>query len=237
MSQPGDPTERPGGFPRDPAAELPSLPVRVGQVFFAPGALFDRLKDRPAWFGALALGAVLAVVAVVAIPPEIWSEMVRAQLLESGQPVPEQLTIQGNLFRIGGAVATGIVWFVMAFVSAGIATFVFAFVLGDEVSYRQVLSGLSHAFLVTAVGGLLVLPLRIARRDPQLTLSVGTFLPGVDGYVGALLGGLDLFSLWAYALAGIAISRFDRRRSAGAATTVFLAFFLGLVALFAIFQA
>jgi hypothetical protein len=143
----------------------------------------------------------------------------------------------GNLFRIGGAVAAGIFWFIMAFITSGVATIIFSFVLGDEVGYRHMLSGTAHALLIAATGGLLTLPLKIAQRNPQLVLSVGTFVPGTDGYLAAFLNGLDLFSLWAYFLIGLAVSRFDRRRSVGSAATIMMGIFVALIAVFAVFQA
>ena len=213
------------------------LPVRIGQLLFSPSALFDALRERPAWLGTLVLGAVLVVTSVVAIPTDIWGEMVRTQMLEAGQPVPEGIEAQGALFRLGGTIAAGIFWFVVAFVSAGIITGIFAFLLGDEVRYGQVLSAVSHTSLIAALGAVVVLPLRIAQRDPQLTLSIGTFVPGLEGYWGALFRGLDLFGIWSYLLLALAISRIDTRRGFGTAAAILLTMFVGLVAVFAIFQA
>lgn len=215
----------------------PSLPVRVAQVFFSPTQLFDRLRDRPLWFMTLMLGGILVVVSVVALPADVWAEFFRAQMLEAGQPVPEGLEAGGNLFRIFGAIGGVLFWFVWAFLVSGIATAIFAFVLGDDVRFRQVLSATSHSLLIVAIGGVLILPLRMAQRDPQLVLSVGTFLPFLEGYPAALLGSLDLFALWAFAVLGVAISRFDPKRSVGVAVTVLFGVFIGLMAVVAIFQA
>jgi hypothetical protein len=237
VSAPGEPSTRSASNAHPEAPALAALPMRVVQLVFSPGRLFDALRERPVWFWTLALGSVLVVSGVLAIPTEIWGEMVRTQLLESGQPVPEGIESQGGLFRIGGAIAAGLFWFVVAFISAGVVTVIFGFVLGDEVRYRQVLSAVSHTALVAALGSLLVLPLRIAQRDPQLTLSLGTFLPGLEGYAGALLRGLDLFGIWSYLLLALAITRFDRRRGFGVAAGVLLTMFVGLIAVFAIFQA
>lgn len=221
----------------DEAAPLPSLPVRLVQVFVSPGALFDRLKERPVWFGALLTGAVLVAVGVLGIPAEVWGEFMRAQLLESGQPVPEELGAGGGFIRIFGVVGGVVGWFVWAFLLAGIATVVFAFLLGDDMGYRQLLSGVAHALLITAVGGVVTLPLKIAAADPQLTLNVGTLLPFADGWLGAWLRTMDLFALWSSVVLGIAVSRFDRRRSAGVAVSILVALSLAIGAVFAVFAA
>jgi hypothetical protein len=215
----------------------PSLPVRVIQVFVSPALLFDRLRDRPLWFTTLLLGGIMVVVGVIAVPVDVWAEFFRAQMLEAGQPVPQGLEAGGSVLRIFGALGGVIFWFVWTFLVAGIATVIFAFVLGDDVRYRQVLSATSHALLIVAVGGLLILPLRIVQRDPQLVLSVGAFLPFLDGYPAAFLGSLDLFALWGFAVLGLAIHRFDPKRSAGVAITVLLGIFMGLMSVLAIFQA
>ena len=211
--------------------------MRLGQLVFSPARLFDALRERPVWFWTLAVGAILVVSGVLAIPTEIWGEMMRAQLLEGGQPVPDGIEAQGGIFRIGGAIAAGLFWFVAAFITAGVVTGIFAFLLGDEVGYRQVLAAVSHTSLIGALGSLIVLPLRIVQRDPQLTLSVGTFMPGLDGYAGAFFRGLDLFGIWSYLLLAFALTRLDPRRGFGVAAGVLLTIFVGLIATFAIFQA
>lgn len=220
-----------------PPPPLPSLPVRLVQVIVAPARLFDALRERPVWFAALLVGALAVMAGIAVIPPEVWNEMVRAQMLDSGQEVPAEMANMGNIYRVGGAVAGLIFWFASAFVFSGILAGVFAFVLGDRISYRQMLSGYAHASLVAAFGSLLVAPLRVIQRDPQLTLSLGTFLSGVEGYAGAFLGGLDLFGLWCYFLLGLAVTRFDSRRSLGVAVGITMGFFLAFVAIAAMFQA
>lgn len=239
MAAPGDPTPRSDLDP--PASEEvgppPPLPLRIAQVVVAPSGLFDRLKDHPVWFTAMFVGAVLTAIGVAAIPADVWSEMVRAQLLEAGRPIPEGMESAGDVYRIGGAVAGPIFWFVAAFIFAGVLTGIFAFVLGDRVSYRQMLSAYGHAMLIPAFGSLLVLPLRLAQRDPQLLLSLGTFAPGLEGWFGAFLNGLDLFSLWGYALVGLAVSRFDPRRSPAVACSITVGLLLAFVGVVAIFQA
>ena len=84
------------------------------------------------------------------------------------------------LGMIGGLVF----WFVYAFLMAGILATIFAFVLGDEGRYVQYLAVMSHAWIIPAAIGLLLVPLRISEQNPQLTLNLGTFfyfLP--EGYL------------------------------------------------------
>lgn len=238
MAAPGDPTPRADADLQETPSDggVPALPVRLVQVVVSPVKLFDRLKDRPVWFWAMLLGGVVAALGAFAVPADIWSEMVRAQLLEAGREIPDGLASAGDIYRIGAMVAGPIFWFVTALVFCGILTGIFAFVLGDSVGYRQMLSAYGHAMIIPALGSLLVVPLRIAQRNPQLMLSVGTFAPGLEGWLGAFLGGLDLFSLWAYLLVGLAVSRFDRRRSPAVSCTITVGLLVAFVAVVAIFQ-
>lgn len=214
---------------------LPPFPVRLVQLFTAPSRLFDSLKEQPAWVVALLVGAVAVGVGVIVIPAEVWSEMARAQLVAAGQEVPAEIGGLGKMIRYGAAIAGVFGWVIATLVVAAVLTGVFGFVLGDQVSFRQLLSAYSHASLVGAVGVLLVAPLRIMQGNPQLTLSLGSFAPGLGGFAGAFLGGLDLFSLWTYFLVGLAITRFDPRRSLGTAVGITMGIAVVVVAVGAFF--
>ncbi len=63
---------------------LPSLPSRLVQVIASPGALFDVLRQRPAWGGAVLLGALLLLLGAGLTPPELLLNTMRERLLERG---------------------------------------------------------------------------------------------------------------------------------------------------------
>lgn len=220
---------RPAG--RELVPPKPAVPLRVLQTFVSPGALGDALRTHPAWFVTGLLGAVLVTVATAAIPVEVWTEFARAQAMAQGQAVPEG-GMAGNLFRIIGMSAAPVVWFLALLVFSAVLWFVFAFVLGDEGRYVQYLAALSHANLIGALGTLVVTPLKIARRDPQLTLSIGTYVEAFldDGFLYFWLKGMDLFALWSWVALAVMVSRFDARRTTSSAVVVVLILFAGIVA-------
>ena len=95
---------------------------------------------------------------------------------------------------------------------------------------------MAHASLIGAIGGLLVLPLKIAQADPTLTLNLGLFVPGdPDSYPMRVLRSLDLFLLWSYVVTGLGISKVDRRRSWGSAAVFMILFAIGFALLIAAF--
>lgn len=230
--------------PTDPA-RLDGTPGDAGffkraiLLFSAPGRLGDHLRERPVWWDVLLLGSLLVAGANMMIPPEVWEDFMRAQAIGAGSGTADgSPPAPGEMIRIFSSLAAPVAWVLFMLVSAGIMTFVFAFLLGDEGRFSQYFSGTAHAALLTGVGSLLVAPLRAARSDTQLTLSVGTFLQGaLDGsYVGVFLNSLDLFGLWAWVVMGIVFSRLDAQRSAGSAVAIVLAISASLVALLAWFQ-
>lgn len=215
----------------------PGLPLRIALTFTAPGRLGDSLRAHPAWLWPALIGGLLVVGATALIPVEVWGEFFRAQAMQRGGNAAEGAAA-AEMFRIIGIASAAVAWFVILFLVAGIVTFLFGFLLGDEGSYRRYLSSLAHANLIGALGAVLVTPLKIARRDPQLTLSIGTFVENVlgDGFLYFWLRGMDLFALWSWVVLGILVSRMDARRSAGSAVGILVTLFLAILAIVAWIQ-
>jgi hypothetical protein len=213
-----------------------SLPLRIVEVFFAPGRLFESLRENPAWFGVLLVGGALTVVSMLLIPQELWVSAAREQLIRQGQEVPPSLAAGAGIMRMAALVGGTLFWFVWAFLLAGIVTLVFALVLGDRGRYVQYLSVVSHALVIGAVGGLLLVPLRVFQQDPSLNLSLGTFALFLqDGYAFRVLKLLDLFGLWGYGVMAVGVTKMDPQRGLGSALFFFYAFALAFALLFGIF--
>jgi hypothetical protein len=158
-------------------------------------------------------------------------------MLESGRPVPEGFDPDsfGTIPKTVGVITNGIFWFLGTFVLAGVSSLVFVFLLGDKGRYRQHLSIVGHALLITAVGALLTTPLRIIQGDVQASLNVGLFLPLGEGWAARFFRGLDLFWLWTFVVIGVGAHTLDRRRSLGSAVAVLLLIPLAMAAVFAWF--
>lgn len=216
---------------------LPPFHVRVGQVFFSPGRLSEALAVHPSWFAVLVLGAVLLALQSWLIPIEVWEAMFREMMIQQGRPVPEGMAGPGvGFMRISAVVFGPLMFAVIAFLLAGVATVIFAFVLGDDGRYRQYLAVICHAWIIPTFVGLLLVPLRIAEQNPQLTLNLGTFLYFLpEGYVLKVMTMLDLTQLWAWAVVGWGAHAIDSRRSVGSAVAILVGLNLVLVMIFANF--
>lgn len=213
-----------------------SLPTRFVKVFFSPGEVFQALRLKPYWFGALAVSGVLVAISMLLIPAEVWVESMREQAAQRGAEMPPFMASAGPIFRLTSALSGLVGIFLWVFLLTGIVTVFFAFLLGDEGRYKQYLSVTSHAMIISSVGSLLLVPLRILQADPTLTLNVGIFLPFLEeGYAFRVLKLLDLVGLWTYSVMAIGVTKIHPKRGMGVALSFFLAMAVAMALLFGIF--
>jgi len=227
--------ETPQESPEAEAPALPSFPARVIQTFFSPGALTAALARNPAWAAALVLGVVLMMAQMLLIPAEVWETSFREIMLERGQEVPANFGAATTFMRVSAVVGGSIGYLIFLALFAGLATLIFAFFMGDEGKFRQYLAVMSHAWLIPAVVGLVLLPLKIMQQDPQLTLNLGSFLFFLEeGYVARVAKMMDLSQAWAWLVVAQGAHAVDERRSFGSAATVVMVLFVIMALLFAL---
>ena len=209
--------------------KIPGIHRRFFDTFFSPAKIGAYLADEPRWVVALALSIGLMSLQVVLIPPEVWESLMREQSLAQGGPplpMPDWVTDwMGILAAVGAAMTTAIA----IPIGAGFLTVIFAFVLGDEGSYRQYLAVTAHSFFIPALVGLLIIPLKIATQDPQLTLNLGSFfffLP--SGYWLGVLTAMDLTQIWSSLVIAQGAHCIDRSRSFRSAVVILLSLMLAM---------
>lgn len=227
--------EGPTPDPEDVA--LPSLPMRLAQVFYSPGHLMEALAERPRWVGPLLLSSLLVALSVALVPTEIFIEAQRQAALERGGELPQMGEEALRFMRVVIPVTSALAIALFSFVFAGVYTVVFAFVLGDEGRYKQYLAAVTHAWFIAAVLGLLVTPLRIAMEDPQYTLNLASFfffLP--DGYLYNVLRALDLTQIWSTLVIAQGAHAIDARRSFKSAAVICLSVLVVIALVIAAFM-
>jgi Yip1 domain len=228
------PAEAPPNSAAD-AAPTP-LPRRLFDTFFSPGKMATEVAANPRWLGALLVAIVLVTTATALIPPDILAEFQRRAALERGVTMPELTDRALSIIRIFSIVGPMVAFALIALVMAGVYTIVFAFVLGDEGTYKQYLAIYAHASFIPAVLAVLLTPVRISLRDPQFSLSVGSFLVFLEpGYLLNVFRQLDLMQIWAFVVAALGVHAIDRRRSVGGALAILLVLMLLRALIFARF--
>ena len=208
---------------------IPGIHRRFVDTFFSPSKMNAYLAAEPRWVVALVVSVALMGLQVALIPSEVWESLIREQSLAQGGtplPMPDWVTDwMGILAAVGAAMTTAIA----IPIGAGFLTVIFAFVLGDEGSYRQYLAVTAHSFFIPALVGLLIIPLKIANQDPQLTLNLGSFfffLP--SGYWLGVLTAMDLTQIWSSLVIAQGAHCIDRSRSFRSAVVILLSLMLAM---------
>ena len=226
MSEPQDPST-PGAV-----ASIPSLPVRIVQVFTSPGTLFERLKERPVWLGVLLLLVAVGAVANLLLPDEALRTIVEQNMPPGSDP--SQVDDMVGISRTWGMVFAVVGTPVSAALVAGLLILAYNVVLGGEASFRQLFSATVHSYVILTVGGLITLGLLIA-GGTQIVMSPALLLPDLgDGYLARFIERINIFAIWTSVVLGIAISRIYPGRSAGGAIAYLLVLYMVLIALVSI---
>lgn len=219
------------------ATEAYPLPRRVLDVFVAPGRLFASFREQAPWVGPLLIAAAVAVLLVVATPQELFVEQARETIRRAGDAaaqMPDAETIAAWA-RVGGIVSVALIIPITAFAVAGVMTLVFSVVGGGAAGYRQYLAVVTHAMLITALGGVVTFVVQLMLGDLGARLSLALLVPGPGGagFGYRLLGALDVFVLWATVVAALGVSRINPRIGWAAAAATLLGLYVGLAALLA----
>jgi hypothetical protein len=222
--------------PTQPAPQEPytgSFPRRVMDTFFSPIALFRRFGARPPWWDVMLLSVVLGVVAIALIPVEVWVNTTEEAMRRSGQEVPAGMDPEamGGMQRMVGLIGGVIVPWILLAIEAGAMVLLFNVILGGSATFRQYVSVLAHASLISAVGGLATVPI-ILQKGVMEGITLGALAGGMDqdGFVYQFLNAWNVFLVWQFVVVGLGAATLNRRVSAGTAVGVLL----GLYAVFAV---
>lgn len=206
---------------------------RVLQTFLSPRELFRTFGEEPPWLGPLLLSVAVGMVLVAAAPDAAFVEPAEGAVTRRGEPVeitssPEEIARFGRLFRLLVILA----WQpFLAFGAAGVLALVFSVLLRGEGAYRQYLAITTHVFLITAAGSLAALAVAALRGAELAPVSPALLLPAESGSLPfRFLAGIDIFSLWALAVAGMGVSLVNRRRSCASAAGILVGGYLLVVA-------
>lgn len=129
-------------------------------------------------------------------------------------PTADQMATQLTLQTIFGTVG-GVVWMFARVWLMGLVLFgVYGLMMGGRTDVRPYAAVASHAFLVSALGAVLVTALQYASGRLDLTLDAALLVPGLDpkGVAAAVLLAVTPFSVWTAALLALGGATLNRRR-------------------------
>ncbi len=245
----GGPNETAGGggpAPGSTDAREMALFARVAGVLLSPRETYAAVAARPRWVGVLAL--VLLIIAGAQLgflSTESGRQMAVDQVLDqqvrmlesSGRPVSDEAYAQmeAQLSRfLSLGVAANLVFFPLILAAiAGLLTGVFSTLLGGGGTFRQMYAIMAHSTVILAVQVLFSTTLSYA-QGRMAGAHLGLFFPMLDpgSFPALLLGGLDLFLIWATMSVAIGVGVLYKRRT-GPVAIGLLGFYVGVALLLA----
>lgn len=203
------------------------------RVLFEPVPVFERVREKPRFLlPFLALALVQIVLGIVNMP--FMQAAMRAQMAQAGAPA-------------GGPDRSAFVWIgvIAAPITIGIFLLVAALILwilvsifGGEGKFTTLLSMTLYtavpSLVLMSVIGAIVLQLRGVETissflDMQPALGLDLLAPGARGFVGAVLKGINPFSIWGLVLTAIGVSVTHKLPKGTGYTIAIIAFLLGLL--------
>lgn len=217
--------------PDPQAASSHSLLERVRDTFVAPARLFGSFRRQAPWIDVLALATMVGAIAVAAEPAEFYLDQMENPVDRRGVPVeitspPEQIVLWGRVMALFSALVGHPM---LAFGLAGVLTLIFRVARGGEGSFREYLAIACHGLLILSLGMLVANGLRAFSGDAGLLPTAGS-LAGLSptGVLGAVLHGLNLFTLWMLATVGVGVAAIESRVTSWGATTLLWGGYLAL---------
>ena len=217
---------------QDSPAEMRSLLDRVRDTFVAPSRLFAAFGGEPPWVGAMMVATVIAAVAVAAEPAQFYLDQMEGAVSRRGTPVeitspPGQIVLWGRVMAVFSALAGHPL---IGFAAAGLLTLVFRVIGRGEATFRQYLAISAHALLIVSAGMVAAVLLRLVLGGPEALPTIGTLTgAGSEGWLGGVLHGLNLFTVWTLVVLALGVAAVERRVTRAAATTLLLGAYLVVV--------
>jgi hypothetical protein len=204
-------------------------------VLFSPSAVFERVRERPKFLvPALALAVVVVVLAYLTMP---FSRAAMAEQMARVAQQNPQAAGQMAKFQSVGLVVGPIIFLIILAIWAGVLWLLVMLFAGGEAKYRTLLSIVTYTAvpsLLLQVAGLAVLYMKgvgavTSPADLRPALGLNLLAPSLGGFAGAVLGGINPFSIWSMILTAIGI-QITHKTSKGAAYTVaIVALLLGVL--------
>lgn len=220
-------------------------------VLLAPEKTFRALAVRPHWLPALLLLIAGALALSVIVTPRLdMKQVMREAIEERGQDIsPAQLEQQVEMaekFKWVGTVSQVVLQPAVYMIMAALFLVVFR-LMGSDIDFRHSLSVAVHGMMPFLLATLLSIPVVMSRSELSmeevqsggfLHSSLAAFAPESAGKVlVALLGSVDIFSIWSIALLAIGyrvVGKVSKAAALGVVIALWAVVVAGKVALAAI---
>jgi hypothetical protein len=204
-------------------------------VLFSPGAVFERVRERPKFLvPALVLAAAVVVLGYLMMP---FSRAAMAERMAQVAQQNPQAASQMAKFQSVGLVIGPIFLFIILFIWAGVLWLLVMLLAGGEAKFKTLLSVVTYTAvpsILLQVAGLAVLYVKgvggvTSAADLRPALGLNLLAPNLGGFAGAALGGINPFSIWSMILTAIGVQVTHKTSKGSAWTVAIVATLLGVL--------
>jgi len=202
------------------------------KVLYEPGAVFERLREKPSfWQPFIAICVVQLVLGVLQLPYTKAAMAVQFAQMQArgaaGPADPSKFAMIGLLFLPIGLL--------LIFLILAALLWVLTSVLAGDAKFATLLSVTTYAgitFVLLSVAGLATLMLKgvqgiTSPADLQPALGLDLLVPEAGRFTTALLKAFNPFSIWGVILTAIGIQTTHRTSKGTAYTVAAVAFLIG----------
>jgi hypothetical protein len=194
------------------------------RMIFSPGKQFERIREKPVIWLPLILLSLLAMIVAIFVTMNIDYAAISGMEMSAEE---EEMT---KIFAVivgalGGLFGTPISYFIFAGILFGIAK-----IAKSTVTFKQMFSLMIFVSFISMIGQILNQLIIVAiDGDPYIMLtSLNSFI-GADGALGAVLGVIEVFSIWYYILLAIGLVKVANLSKPAAYIITILFFSLSLI--------
>jgi len=202
----------------------------VFKVLYEPGAVFERVRDRPSFLMPfLAICVVQIAIYFVNLPFLKAGLAAQMATRPAGGPDPSKFLFIGAFFI---PVGIGI-----ALLIGGGLLWVLVSLFGGEAKFSKLISVATYSsvpsVILLALVGAIVLQMKgvaqiASPQDLQPALGLDLLVPGATGFMGAALKAVNPFSIWGLVLTAIGVSTTHRLSKGTGYVIATISFLIGV---------
>ncbi len=201
------------------------------KVLYEPGAVFQRVAEKPKFLMPFIAICVFQIIVGIVNMPYLQAAM-KAQMATApaGAPDTSKFAFIGLFFI---PIVIGIILALSAFL-----LWVMVSLVGGDGKFAKLLSVATYAsvpsIILLSLVGVVVLRIQgpgglTSPQDMQPAVGLDLLMPGAKGFLGAVLKGINPFSIWGLVLTAIGVSTTHKLSSGSGYVVATLVFVIGLV--------
>lgn len=181
-------------------------------IFTSPTQAMEDFKKKPALLVVIILTFLLA--SIIGVSTAKYSSELQYDMLKTSTVIPaevlQQMKTEGeNANPWIGGLTGGIVVLFISLIAAGLAMFIGKFIFAGDANYKAIWAVMLLAGLITMVGGVLRIPMVLAKESMLVSYGFAAAMPG-KGFTSILYSILyycDFFMIWTVFVEGIGLSK------------------------------